>query len=600
MAGVGTEDALTAGLRNALAHGYAYVDRMTLVLVHRPNVFHPALVFTKSDRFILVMELHPNLPATFEWPLLSSIVSETHGMSLNLPPPLLDVLPFDTVVNTELLSGVPEAKARGILAAILRVIAKDESLHVDILVGFQGGYVGQSFGDVSYTTTTVTQTKTPPASMLSIDAALESTLRCVPGAKKLSHMQVVAGYSLFNLPWGLQHTVEVWSTWEGIENTCAIGCKPPPLCASIVRIGDLPALAHTSLKDCFTDPFPAHFTRHVHLMQSLEESMSAQGADTTFRWPVSTAPLDLQQLLMDPDRVLLSTIDSIEDPTLAATVLRPDMDFLEKTWHLVAHTAPSTAAVVTVCRELQSCFGHGSVLPLIHSDNTSDLAGHLRQLVRQVQHERYDHSEIAPDAAPALAQDDAACLGYMLQVGVYKLQRDLAHWLGQQGVVLPDLVAFASTRAALAAALPTVYACAIGKLLGFNASVVRQVAQQALDHAQSGSAHAPTFSTVFDSFLPDRLRLSLQEPFAWSLSMQVDSGVAHTVSVDERAVSGTEFAPFAIAPAKAERLLDSMCARGTEAESFLEQGVAAFETTIASSTTQFYDCKQRTVKYPGV
>ncbi|KDO35060.1 hypothetical protein SPRG_01124 [Saprolegnia parasitica CBS 223.65] len=604
MAGALAEDGLLHGLREAISRGYALVDRLALVHVHRPRVFHPSVAFTQSEAFVLVMELHPTLPTSIEWPLVSSMTEEIHGGSAKLPNALSDVLPCDVVVNSDLLAVLPETKARDVLAAFVRAITKDEAMNIEILVGHQGGYLGQKFDERSYRVTNVVQSTRQPDALRSLDAALESTMACIaaeaPSSNKVTRVQVMAGYMLFNIPWTLQPTVKVYSTWEGIENVSALGCKPPPLSASVICIGNLETLTDATLKDCFNDPFPVHFKRHLLFLEWIERSIEANGAALTLPWPTTGTAMDIKQLILEPDSILLSTLDAVDDPSHASTLLRPDMDLLEKAWHGLAYTAASTASVVEVVHELQSCFEQGSVLPLIHSHNSSELAVFLRQLVQQAQQQRYvqDASESFPVAPLTLLQDDASSLRYMRQVGIYKLQRDLTHWLGLQGIVLADLASFVTSCAHFKKVQWLVDVCAVGKLLGLNVAMIRQLAQDALAHAQAGTDRVPTFYVVYDAFLPDRLRSLLSEPFLWSLEMQLEDGFSRTLRMDDLPRRGAEDgAPFRISPTAAARLADAMLPRGTEARDILARGVAAFESTLAP-TAQFYDCQRRSVQYP--
>ncbi|EQC41208.1 hypothetical protein SDRG_01184 [Saprolegnia diclina VS20] len=556
---------------------------------------------------MLVLELHPTLPTSIDWPLVSSIKEEVYRGSTQLPKALGDVLPCDLVVNNDLVVVLPEAKARDVLAAFVRAITKDEAMNMEILVAHQGGYLGQKFDERSYCVTNVVQSPMQPDALRSLDAALESTMACVatedPSSRKVTRVQVMAGYTLFNIPWTLQPTVKVYSTWEGIENVSALGCKPPPLSASVICIGNLETLTDASLKDCFTDPFPVHYKRHLLFLEWIERSIEANGAALTLPWPSTGAAMDVKQLILEPDSILLTTLDAVDDPSHASTLLRPDMDLLEKAWHGLAYTAASTASVVDVVRELQSCFEQGSVLPLIHSHNPSELAVYLRQLVQQAQQQRYvqDASESPPVAPLTLDQDDASSLRYMLQVGIYKLQRDLALWLSLQGIVLADLAAFVTSSAHFKMAQWLVDVCAIGKLLGLNVAMIRQLAQEALAHAHAGTDRAPTFYVVYDAFLPDRLRSLLSEPFLWSLEMQLEDGFSRTLRMDDLPghSANEDDAPFRISAAAATRLADAMNAQSAEAKDILARGILCFESTLAP-TVRFYDSRRRTVRYPFV
>ncbi len=106
---------------------------------------------------------------------------------------------------------------------------------------------------------------------------------------------------------------------------------------------------------------------------------------------------------------------------------RSDMDYLEKLWHGIVQRATSTSLVLDVVQELQQTFGPGSVLPLIHHDNQSELAMYLKQIISQYQHDRYHKVTNAKQVF--LKQDRISSLQYMVQVGLYKVQRDLTEWL---------------------------------------------------------------------------------------------------------------------------------------------------------------------------
>ncbi|OQS06872.1 hypothetical protein THRCLA_01097 [Thraustotheca clavata] len=555
------------------------------------------------------MELHPNLPSTIDWPLVSSIATEKLGQ---VPEPLKDVLHYDSVVNVDLLRPFTSIKAHDMLACVIREIirSKNDTFTMDIIVGYQGGYLGQQFNEKSCRTIKVKPLQEEV--MVSVESILKSTLECVPANHaKLESARITAGYMLNNLPRGLENLVKVWTTWEGIENLSAVASKPPPFACSAIFIQDLETLRTMPLQECFTDTFPVHFERQLQLLLCIEKSISLNAAEVTFPWSAlksSVATIDTHQLLTNPDSIILSHMEDA-DPSNSSLTLRYDMDMLEKSWDIIAYCTSSTQGIIIFVEELQSIFQQIAISPVIHDDNPSELAIYIRQHRNQAPRDQRTQNDFHDGIKP-LSQDPVSSLKYMIKVGLYKLQRDVSHWLTQQTIHLSEIKTKLTTPQSFKSIQWLVYVCAIGKQLALNTAIVRQLAEQAMTHAMSTQDIAPTFHIPLESFVPDRLRLSLSgpfsfliilntllDPFLWSLQLKVNDTFTRTLQLEKSQFHDWNLVQFSISPAIANRIKAAMTHQHADAAPFLDQGVATFLTNTPPTAMDYYDGRQHVISY---
>lgn len=249
--------------------------------------------------------------------------------------------------------------------------------------------------------------------------------------------------------------------------------------------------------------------------------------------------------LADPDDVLLlggddpnNTSDlsisiTLDRPVLASTTSastassssRADMDFLEKLWEFLLLGARSMQSAVLIAQELVVAVKGQKVTPSqIHRSNKTRLA----RIVRECSSARDSADEAdgnAKDPAHELLTDYVKALEALVDLGWWRLRRDLDSWLMRLGLAAHEYEAIAnyaqridvSNSDQVKSVLFLMDSCALAHSLGLSGSSLRSLANDiasglpALQHKSGASSTSRSLALVpLGSFLPDGLPTSLQ------------------------------------------------------------------------------------------
>ncbi|KAF0683130.1 Aste57867_24818 [Aphanomyces stellatus] len=528
---------LDGAMRSAVENGFAFVDRLAFIHVTRPRIFHPSLAFTTSSSYLLIYELHPDLPTGEPWPLIRP------ASVLTLPVKdessfrrLQDVLPRKSVVSSELLMSLTEARARAVLMATVHAMQRHPDVIMDVLVGHTHGYLGQRFTADGYGVVHVSNPSMSPMAV-SLDQLLEEAVREAGPGSGLTHIDMVSGFYLKAIPIAMHDAVQVVSTWEGIENIRDITDMPPPQCTSILCLQSISSWDIHVLRDCFReDAFPFEMDRNVRVLTFLAKGVENQNANVPWEVPVSAPCSDeeVEQYLLNPNAAI-TTADT------KGFIQRGDLDYFEKVWHFIAHRAASLSSVISIVQSLGDILGQGSILPLIDPANPSTLARYFNHLVQQMQANAASPQQPRSSTSPpvALHHGPTAYLQYALEIGLFKVQRDLLQWMAQHGYDVADVETYLATTpsmstppvARLKHLQAIVHLCCVGKSLGLNPTTLRQVTGLAMNHLKTASSNLPTLHIPLETFLPERLRSSLSEASFRQLTITVNDTFARVVRI---------------------------------------------------------------------
>ncbi len=200
---------LEQGMRDATKTGFGYADRLAFIKIQRTHTYHPSVAFTNSSVFLLILELHPDLSTSQQWPLFRNIGCHVFGADTTTNMRLKEAFPYEKVVNEEFLVDLAPNVAREVLADIVRTVQSHPDLAMEVLVGHHDGYTGQRFDINGYSIIEVTRSKSH-SSLVSLDAAVDSTIQeSNVDQARVSRAEVVAGYTLNSIPWDMQPTIKV-------------------------------------------------------------------------------------------------------------------------------------------------------------------------------------------------------------------------------------------------------------------------------------------------------------------------------------------------------------------------------------------------------
>lgn len=236
--------------------------------------------------------------------------------------------------------------------------------------------------------------------------------------------------------------------------------------------------------------------------------------------------------------------------------LRGDLDFSERLWELAARAADVESVRLAV-RSAFDAVGEGQIFPVISRDNKTATGSHIRDGVSMAREaRRYHDGSSAGIGAPraeanakawrergsALLADTETLGKAFVELGVYKVTRDLLYWLEvHAGVLAADVdrvLPTAGVRPAtgassdsdggnrrldrLLALADTLDLVALAQSYGAPWRQVRALAHSGLATLRrpSSSSPSPVFALGLPKPIPPRARCKLAHPVFWELFLE--------------------------------------------------------------------------------
>ena len=258
-----------------------------------------------------------------------------------------------------------------------------------------------------------------------------------------------------------------------------------------------------------------------------------------------------------------------------AKSFRGDLDFSERLWELAARAADVKGVRVAV-KSAFDAVGEASIFPVVSRDNRTAVGCHIRDGVAIAREVRYHDARpagvgLTPNdtrvkawraQGSAILKDMETLAEAFFELGVYKVTRDLLHWLGTYaGVLAADvdralppsscrkswgassgeertnapleattdrrlgrLVALADTLDLVS--LATSYGAPWRQVraLALNGLTTLGRAASATNVVSSGSSPSPVFSLGLPKPIPPRARSKLAHPVLWELYLEPVEG----------------------------------------------------------------------------
>ncbi|KAF1333535.1 hypothetical protein FI667_g2522, partial [Globisporangium splendens] len=454
---------------------------------------------------------------------------------------------------------------------------------VIVMVEHDEGYIGQQF-DHRIVSKIIRVRKRPFApNARSFDAVLESyeeEYREMMEINGLSEqpsslsIEIQAGFAIRASTSSISEMrstetsrVYLLSSWRGIENVRSLLCTPPPNSSSMVCFdGTSVSIGSRSPRVSIdsNEPFSAQVRHAINFLSHVENLHSQQlvwyllllqsANDPAYKWPDNPSLANgdsdksdrdylvrkFRRFLADPDVALDDTIDTNTTMELNLPMNfdrdgermqnRTDLDFLEKMWEFLLAHADSRDTVVTLVQEFIVAFATARVIPHVHPENATQLAAFL---VRRIEECRSaEKSSALHQLQIELSQPNKA-LQSVLELGVWKLERDIASWFTQIGFTATESQLIINqlqqrqTRSggtsldAHIAVQYLVYVCALAVPLGISGPLLRRLVNDCLGclthQTNSAGDGVPCLVAPLNSFIPERLRSNLADPVFWDL-----------------------------------------------------------------------------------
>ena len=237
--------------------------------------------------------------------------------------------------------------------------------------------------------------------------------------------------------------------WSGVQHVARPLCPPPSLCAATLLLQDATVPSEEAAAGFASSPRDS-LRRLLRTVQRERESRSVNPdkADRVLCSQEGSLVRLSHRLgeLIDRPSTAVSVVSAPETPAEGIATAETDtwqtprsLDFCEQLWPLLASAieddaetcaqSGSTAGLARVSAllaQLDRRLGDGSALflPTIHPNNPTTLAGRLRAGVAAARVRRYNAGVQTAQLPPA-----SAPVAMAVEVGVWRLQSDLQHWL---------------------------------------------------------------------------------------------------------------------------------------------------------------------------
>jgi hypothetical protein len=239
-----------------------------------------------------------------------------------------------------------------------------------------------------------------------------------------------------------------------------------------------------------------------------------------------------RRFLADPDVALDDTNDANTTIELNLSLhferdgeqmqSRTDLDFLEKMWGFLLAHAVSRDSIVSLVQEFIVAFATARVIPHVHPENTTKLASFLTHRIEECR--SAEKSSTLHQLQIELSQPQKA-LQSVLELGMWKLQRDIASWLTQIGFTATESQFIIhqlqqrqtrSSGTSLDAHIAVQYlidVCTLAVPLEISGPLLRRLVNDCLGYlthrTNSIGDGVPWLVVPLNSFIPERLRSNL-------------------------------------------------------------------------------------------
>lgn len=200
---------------------------------------------------------------------------------------------------------------------------------------------------------------------------------------------------------------------------------------------------------------------------------------------------------------------------------RRDMDFLEKLWELITSVETlSLDRIIYTLTELSLLFTHNqsiiTTLPVVHKSNTTTIATYLREGIHLLNNTSNGRKW---DQYASEMKDMNIAIESLVELGMWCIQREVKHWLQEQGLaptVLDQFIPHELDKLENLVKLIT-----LSKTYGTTPSSISLVLGQAVKYYETHPADSCiTFSIPMTTSLPDRLRMLLGDPLFWQMKIE--------------------------------------------------------------------------------
>ncbi|TMW55962.1 hypothetical protein Poli38472_008610 [Pythium oligandrum] len=371
------------------------------------------------------------------------------------------------------------------------------------------------------------------------------------------------------------------SSWTGIENVRSLLCRPAPQSSSVLCFSG--ARPKEPVSSCSSSQPRQTLVALECLEKALRSGDVASSWTEThdssswasepmlvlpkFRRFLEEAHNSSQPQLRNSDEYLTgnepatnNTIESSISVTLDGEherqrngESRADLDFVERVWDFVVQHVSSTELVLQSMHEFAQFLSVARVFPGVHPGNDSILA----KLVRCRQQELHDDHMVSStgpspsftDAAEKLLANPLDIVTAVIEVGEWKMKRDVEFWLGQTGFSAQESGDFvrglprfhveqAPATSHWKAMEHVLELCRLGRSISLPVASMRQLVHDCVacyGGTETDLAATPALMVELQSFIPERLRANIADPLFWDLFMAFSGTFHHRVRLCQEA-----------------------------------------------------------------